>query len=69
MKPVIERLIAAEPDSLRRFVMLNLLHYDRRSLFAGKLHAVFSRGYTKGRDLYDLLWYLSDATWPPPLAG
>ena len=55
-----------ETRMLRRFVMLNLLHYDRRSLFAGKLHAVFARGYTKGRDLYDLLWYLSDATWPPP---
>lgn len=22
--------------------------------------------YTKGRDLYDLIWYLSDPDWPPP---
>ncbi|MCP4547302.1 MAG: nucleotidyl transferase AbiEii/AbiGii toxin family protein, partial [bacterium] len=36
------------------------------SLLAGKLHAVLQRSYTKGRDLYDLLWYLSDPTWSPP---
>ena len=24
------------------------------------------RTYTKGRDLYDLFWYLSDPTWPQP---
>lgn len=24
------------------------------------------RPYTKGRDIYDLFWYLSDPTWPPP---
>lgn len=27
------------------------------SLFAGKIHALLSRGYTKGRDWYDLAWY------------
>lgn len=32
-------------------------HYDLSSLFAGKLHAVLFRQYTKGRDLYDFLWY------------
>ena len=36
------------------------------SLFAGKLHAVLMRAYTKGRDLYDLAWYLSDPEWPAP---
>ena len=51
---------------VRRFGMLNLLHHDRASLFAGKLHAVLVRGYTKGRDLYDLAWYLSDPEWPAP---
>lgn len=50
----------------RRHVTLNLLHYDKASLFAGKLHAVLTRRYTKGRDLYDLVWYLADPTWPPP---
>jgi hypothetical protein len=51
---------------IRRFVTLNLLHYDRPSVLAGKLHAVLSRAYTKGRDLFDLVWYLTDRTWPEP---
>ena len=51
---------------VRRFVMLHLLHYNRSSLFAGKVHAVLTRKYTKGRDLYDLAWYLSDPDWPAP---
>ena len=44
--------VGAETETrlVRRFVMLNLLHYDRASLLAGKLHAVLSRKYTKGRD-------------------
>lgn len=32
-------------------------HYDLSSLYAGKLHAILCRKYTKGRDLYDFLWY------------
>ncbi len=32
--------------------------FDLSSLFAAKLHAVFYRKYTKGRDYYDLIWYL-----------
>jgi predicted nucleotidyltransferase component of viral defense system len=55
-----------ETRVLRRFVMLNLHHYDRASLLAGKLHAVLTRKYTKGRDLYDLAWYLADDSWPAP---
>jgi hypothetical protein len=43
-----------------------LQHHDRTSLLAGKLHAVLQRSYLKGRDLYDLLWYLSDPAWPEP---
>jgi len=35
-------------------------------MLAGKLHAILSRKYTKGRDLYDLAWYLSDPEWPAP---
>ncbi len=57
---------ATETRLLRRFVLLNLHHYDRGSLLAGKLHAVITRKYTKGRDLYDLAWYLADDSWPPP---
>lgn len=33
-------------------------HYDLPSLFAGKLHATLYRQFTKGRDLYDFLWYV-----------
>jgi hypothetical protein len=51
---------------VRRHVVLNLQHHDRPSLLSGKLHAVLQRAYTKGRDLYDLLWYLSDPGWPDP---
>jgi len=51
---------------VRRHVTLHLCHYDRSSLLAGKLHAVLSRRWTKGRDLYDLAWYLADPTWPGP---
>ncbi len=32
--------------------------FNLPSLFATKLHAVFYRKYTKGRDYYDLIWYL-----------
>ena len=51
---------------VRRSVILNLQHHDPASLFAGKLHAILQRPYPKGRDLYDLLWYASDPTWPAP---
>lgn len=51
---------------VRRHVILRLQHHDRASLLAGKLHAILSRPYAKGRDWYDLLWYLSDPGWPPP---
>ncbi len=51
---------------VRRHVMLNLQHHDRASLLAGKLHAIMQRPYLKGRDLYDLAWYLSDRDWPAP---
>ena len=51
---------------IRRHVTLRLQHHDRASLLAGKLHAFFQRRYIKGRDLYDLIWYLSDPVWPDP---
>jgi hypothetical protein len=55
-----------ETTLIRRHVTLRLQHYDRASLLAGKLHALFQRRYVKGRDLHDLLWYLSDPDWPEP---
>jgi hypothetical protein len=55
-----------ETSLIRRHVLLNLQHHDRASLLAGKLHAILQRPYLKGRDLYDLIWYLSDNSWPDP---
>lgn len=51
---------------VRRHVSLRIHHHDRASLLAGKLHAVLCRPWTKGRDIYDLAWYLSDPNWPAP---
>jgi len=51
---------------VRRHVVLNLRHHDKTSLLAGKLHAFLARRHVKGRDIYDLIWYLSDRTWPEP---
>lgn len=55
-----------ETRLIRRHVALRLHHHDRASLLAGKLHAVLCRPWAKGRDIYDLAWYLSDPTWPSP---
>lgn len=55
-----------EISEVRRYALARVLHHDKASLLAGKLAALFMRPYTKGRDLYDLLWYLSDPTWPQP---
>ncbi len=55
-----------ETDLVRRHITLRINHHDRATLFAGKLHAILHRKYAKGRDLFDLMWYLSDPTWPEP---
>jgi hypothetical protein len=55
-----------ETSVIRRYVILNIQHYDKASLLSGKLHAILARPYVKGRDLYDLFWYLSDPQWPVP---
>ena len=49
-----------------RELFLNLQHHDKASLLAGKTHAILQRPYLKGRDIFDLAWYLSDRTWPEP---
>ena len=51
---------------VRRHLTLRLQHHDPASLLAGKLHALLQRPFPKGRDVYDLIWYLSDPAWPPP---
>ena len=49
----------AERRVVTRYVTFLLQHYDLPSLLAGKLHAALTRPYAKGRDWYDVLWYLS----------
>jgi len=51
---------------VRKYVVLRLQHHDQASLLAGKLHTILQRPFLKGRDLYDLIWYLSDPDWPEP---
>lgn len=55
-----------ETTVIRRHVTLHLQHHDRASLLAGKVHAILQRPFLKGRDVYDLVWYLSDPDWPAP---
>lgn len=55
-----------EVSAVTRFQALSVRHHDRPTLFAGKLHALLHRRYTKGRDYYDLLWYLGHPSWPEP---
>jgi hypothetical protein len=55
-----------ETAVVRRHELLRIQHHDRASLLAGKLHAILQRPYAKGRDFYDLVWYLSDRSWPSP---
>ncbi len=43
---------------ISKFFVFTVTHYDIRSLYATKLHACFFRKYVKGRDFYDLVWYL-----------
>ncbi len=50
-----------EVKVVNKYFPISFLSYEVRSLFAGKLHALLSRKYTKGRDYFDLGWYL--ATW------
>lgn len=43
---------------INKAFLVGINHYDLPSLYAGKLHAVLCRPYAKGRDYYDLLWYI-----------
>lgn len=47
-----------EISLVNRTYVFTVTHFDLSSLFATKLHACFFRGFVKGRDFYDLLWYL-----------
>jgi len=54
-------LVNRKEQIVNRYFPFNFLTYDIASLFAGKVNAILSRKYTKGRDLFDLGWYL--LTW------
>jgi predicted nucleotidyltransferase component of viral defense system len=60
---------AIEVTTVRRYVTLRLAHHDKSTLLAGKIAAVLLREWVKGRDVYDLVWYLSDRDWPEPNAA
>lgn len=39
-----------------------ILKHNLPTLFAGKIFALLNRPYTRGRDYYDLIWYLGQKT-------
>ena len=51
------------------FGLAALVSYDLSSLFSGKIHALCCRKYTKGRDWYDLVWYLTQQPPAEPNLG
>jgi predicted nucleotidyltransferase component of viral defense system len=42
---------------VNRFFLMSIRHHDLPCLMAGKIRALLTRPYSKGRDWYDLLWY------------
>ena len=44
--------------TLNKTFIFSVRHFDLPSMLAAKIHACFFRKYTKGRDFYDLVWYL-----------
>ncbi len=48
-----------ETGIVNRHALLSMRYYDLSSLMAGKIHALMTRGYPKGRDWYDLVWYMA----------
>jgi predicted nucleotidyltransferase component of viral defense system len=46
-----------ERQLVNRHAIYSLQHHDLPSLMAGKVHALVTRAYPKGRDWYDLAWY------------
>ncbi len=49
----------SEKRVVTRHLTFLLRYYDLPSLLGGKIHALITRKYVKGRDWYDLTWYLS----------
>jgi hypothetical protein len=53
-----------ELSLITRHFVFTVLHFDISSLYATKIHACFFRKYIKGRDFYDLIWYLGKKITP-----
>jgi len=49
---------------ISKMFVFTVTHYDIASLYATKIHACFFRKYVKGRDFYDLVWYLGKKILP-----
>jgi len=50
---------STESSLVHKYLPFGVIHHDKTSFLAGKLHAILQRSYTKGRDYYDLWFYLS----------
>lgn len=48
-----------ETHIIEKYFTLGIVSFDLPTLFAGKLNALLTRNYVKGRDYYDLFWYLT----------
>lgn len=51
-----------ERATINRYLPFSVIHHNPETFFSGKLMAVLQRSYTKGRDYFDLMFYLS--RWP-----
>lgn len=47
-----------ENHLINRHFLFGLTSYDIPTLYAGKVNAILTRSYLKGRDFYDLFWFL-----------
>jgi len=44
---------------VNKYMPLSFFSYDLPSMFSGKINDLLNRVYTKGRDFYDVCWYLT----------
>lgn len=44
---------------INRYVIFGVQHHDLPSLMAGKIRALLTRPHLKGRDWFDLVWYMA----------
>ena len=51
-----------ERSPVDRYFPFVVVHHDRPTFLAGKLHALLQRPFAKGRDYYDVMFYLQ--RWP-----